>query len=849
MTAIITPGLPDTVIEKISHGLAGDWHKFGIHIGFSSIQLQNLQASFQTMGLCCAVARMLDKWGKVVVQSWKMDKSMRFLGSILDQIERCDIMEDLNLERTDGNTSDLTLDVEIVNKLKSICLCLKWSSNIDVRLLSRVQKWREDCDLFYKTRAYKQVRRIVDEKGIVIIKGKQGDGKTFLAEHLVLHYLSLGYEVATVNSPKEWRQRWNPTIRQIIFIDDVFGKTQAFPSLALEQWAILGQEMTECIRQGYTKVISTVRDYIHKDCQGIVRGVEIFRNIVDISSDEWKLTFDEKFGMLAFYLKHFDVNIDKSQMKEIAQNDYIQGFPLRCRIFFSDQQLKKQGLGFFLGHLADVLVDELNYLKQTDKIKYFALVMLLFWDGVIPQETFKSGKEQSVRTRIVKFLGLRSPEPVERLFTVLRSELGLNAEVMDLCKLHEVFLSLTGTYVIQVGSTFRFLHESVAEAIAFTFGNSSKYQDFYISYCSFQEFQQRVLLSPSDCPFRNNPCSVTVNVSSYSTLAERLTMEVERGHASDLLNNSRFFKKGFPEHWKKYLSGLESKTLKSILDLKDKRGNNFASLVARQGCVPLLEFVTSTTPIPTVSQLMLQAASTGKTEAVEMLLTEGANINQKTSLGQTALLLSSVEGHISLANFLLEKGADINITDTQGCCPLHSASAHGQLSIVQQLLEKGANINCCDSIGSTAIFYASLKGHLEIVQTLIEHGADITMSNTFGGQPLLAACVNGYMSVVQLLLDKKPDLNHKDFNGKTSLHWASQRGFTEIVETLIGKGAEVNLKDEKWQTPLHLSAMKGHTHIWRILVAAGANMYNTDRDGNTPVALANKESKIPFLFD
>ncbi|XP_046544239.1 uncharacterized protein LOC124254447 [Haliotis rubra] len=849
MTAVITPGLPETVIDKISHGLAEDWHKFGIHIGFSSIQLQNLQASFQTMGLCCAVARMLDKWGKVVVQSWKMDKSMQFLGNILDQIERRDIVEDLNLEQVNEATFDFTLDLEIVNKLKSICLCLKWSPNIDVRLLSRVQKWKEDCDLFYKTRAYKQIRRIVDEKGIVIITGKQGDGKTFLAEHLVLHYLSLGYEVATVNSPKEWRQRWNPNIKQIIFIDDVFGKTQAFPSLALEQWALLGQEMTECIGQGHTKVISTVRDYIHKDCQGIVRGVEIFRNIVNISSDEWKLTFDEKFRMLELHLKHFDVSINKNKMKEIAQNDYIQGFPLRCRIFFSDQQLKKQGVSFFLGHLADVLVDELNYLKQTDKIKYFALVMLLFWDGIIPEETFKSGKEQGVGTRIVKFLGLKSPEPVERLFTVLRTELGLHDEIMEMCKLHEVFISLTGTYVIKVGPSFRFVHESVAEALAYIFGNSPKYQDFYITHCSFLELQQRVLLSLSDCAFRRNPCSVTINAQSFSTLAERLTLEVERGHASDLLNDSRFFKKGFPEHWKNYLSGLEPKKLKNILDLKDKRGNSFASLVARQGCVPLLEFVISTTSTPTASQLMLQAASTGKTEAVEMLLNKGANINQKTSLGQTALLLSSVEGHISLANFLLEKGAGINITDTQGCSPLHSASAHGQLSIVQQLLERGANINCCDSIGSTAIFYASLKGHLEIVQTLIDHGADITMSNTFGGQPLLAACVNGHMAVIQSVLVKKPDLNHKDFNGKTCLHWASQRGFSEIVETLIGKGAEVNLKDEKLQTPLHLAALKGHTHIWRILVASGANMYSTDRDGNTPVALANKESKIPFLFD
>ena len=60
------------------------------------------------------------------------------------------------------------------------------------------------------------------------------------------------------------------------------------------------------------------------------------------------------------------------------------------------------------------------------------------------------------------------------------------------------------------------------------------------------------------------------------------------------------------------------------------------------------------------------AASEGRSDVVRYLLAEGADVNARERLGETALTEAAYYGHAALAKELLSHGADINAIGTDG---------------------------------------------------------------------------------------------------------------------------------------------------------------------------------------
>ena len=85
------------------------------------------------------------------------------------------------------------------------------------------------------------------------------------------------------------------------------------------------------------------------------------------------------------------------------------------------------------------------------------------------------------------------------------------------------------------------------------------------------------------------------------------------------------------------------------------------------------------------------AAAWGQTDAVRILVTARANIEQSCLDGATPLFIASYKGHTEAVRSLITAGAKIDCSCIDGATPLFIASQNGHAQVVRILLEAGAN--------------------------------------------------------------------------------------------------------------------------------------------------------------
>jgi ankyrin repeat protein len=93
------------------------------------------------------------------------------------------------------------------------------------------------------------------------------------------------------------------------------------------------------------------------------------------------------------------------------------------------------------------------------------------------------------------------------------------------------------------------------------------------------------------------------------------------------------------------------------------------------------------------------AAFIGNVDAVDFLVSIGADMEQTCSQGRTPLLIAATNGNTCVVKVLLAKGAEVNHRSHNGATALGWAACHGHADTVRCLLEEGLEINDCDNRG------------------------------------------------------------------------------------------------------------------------------------------------------
>src|SRR5262249_26553775 len=110
---------------------------------------------------------------------------------------------------------------------------------------------------------------------------------------------------------------------------------------------------------------------------------------------------------------------------------------------------------------------------------------------------------------------------------------------------------------------------------------------------------------------------------------------------------------------------------------------------------------------PNQAGALLRAAAHGRTSAIWLLTSHGANPDPRDGEGRTPLHLAVRRGGPPSGRALLPARADPNAADARGRTPLHTAVEHAAPEIALLLADSGADPNRADTWGQTPLHLAA----------------------------------------------------------------------------------------------------------------------------------------------
>ena len=223
---------------------------------------------------------------------------------------------------------------------------------------------------------------------------------------------------------------------------------------------------------------------------------------------------------------------------------------------------------------------------------------------------------------------------------------------------------------------------------------------------------------------------------------------------------------------------------------------------------------------------------------VRLLLEHRADVNAKTKLGRTPLLVAtSCTSAYESVKMLIAKGADVNAAEPQqGTTPLINAAGFGGPRMVNLLLDAGAKPDVADMAGTTPLQNAVGYNDVKLVRRLLDAGAKVNSKNSFAGKvrngdialkqltPLMNAAPFGTPEIIQVLLDAGADVKMRDVRGMTPLMMAvaSDNQDARVVKLLIERGSDANAKAENGETVMDWARKFNDPAVIAALEKAGA---------------------------
>lgn len=261
---------------------------------------------------------------------------------------------------------------------------------------------------------------------------------------------------------------------------------------------------------------------------------------------------------------------------------------------------------------------------------------------------------------------------------------------------------------------------------------------------------------------------------------------------------------------------------------------------------------------------LLEAADSGSTSTVEVLLGSGANVNARNNDADTALHLAtkllnlqdestwgtSHYPRLDLIKLLLSRGGDVTIVDHNGKSVLQKAvqpldppvrsserETHtvprGDIDAVKLLLSFGADVSVRDVEGETVLHRAAHEHNAEMIQILLDAGAEVDAKKVDGTTPLFEPVGLGPRNrllwwtaapAMEVLLDAGADINSRKEGGRTVLHELvvtvrnlDKADTVNVIALLLARGVDIEARDSNGETALQVAERLGKVAVVELL--------------------------------
>ena len=647
--------------------------------------------------------------------------------------------------------------------------------------------YRSKDHLYVETKAFKELKSVVEEMHWATLLGKPGDGKSSTAAHLLLQYTTRGYEPVFLSSPSDWKMliSASPSSRQIAVVDDMFGQSYLDDNGFVKEWKSSIDNMSKIVKQrnGILLVICTSRRYIFKDIETSLGKFPCFskHTIVDMTDDQYMLSGDEKVAIFKKFAEAFSIETNTWLERDIRNVDPPHGFPHCAELYCSNAFLRQEGIFFFRNPVQCVHREICNF-RDNDRVKFLVLLLVLH-------------KGDKLGLGTLDRLAENTTDDDKKFFQT--AGVALETAIPDI---HRALTGLTNTYLKQNNDgSYSFSHHSLRETVA----------DIYITANPSHairalEFQHIVAFTRT----QKETAKGTVSKRSlpFEPLAKRMVTEIKDGHVSTVCDWEVWSDQTFVI---KFVKSIENEPLDFLEEMicskrtatRITESNSFLiRLIQRNRYIAAKTFLENKSIGKTLqnSHLWVKCLQEGLQRVVDAS-PSNPNISMITALvsvrcGENMQML---DGSKLLSFMLLSSKAEIAIAllDHTHIDPHYSkpyfqyfhALANSQIDLPQfevlckKLLQAGVDINQTDQNDVPAVFeclYRVVDKGFDRLLWMVSYGADIHKQCKKGNIVLCTvsrmpsrSCIN----ILTKLSDFDVNFHCTDSTGSNVLHVMCQR--------------------------------------------------------------------------
>lgn len=190
--------------------------------------------------------------------------------------------------------------------------------------------------------------------------------------------------------------------------------------------------------------------------------------------------------------------------------------------------------------------------------------------------------------------------------------------------------------------------------------------------------------------------------------------------------------------------------------------------------------------------LVKLAAIPGTASLMQLLIDKGCN-PRKSGVANDIMWNAASSGDTAIVGLLIRQGVNVNDTAFFGDYPVNSATNFRCFNTLKMLVENGANVNVSPKhailplfIGITPLMWAAVSNDKPTFYYLLDHGADVKAKSPGGYTTLmfLARADEDDPDMTKALLDRGVSPTDKALDETDALHHAKLKGNTKTVAIL-----------------------------------------------------------------